>query len=65
MKPNRHRYQVFRTIIVGTHDREVEETPEQRRQRGICLNCDKPTCRRGWCEKIGNNEHKSGRTKKC
>ena len=65
MKPNRRRYQVFRALETKGHCREREQSPIQQRRRGICLNCEEPVCKRGWCEKIGNNEHKSEVNKKC
>ncbi len=64
-KPNRRRYQTFRAIEARTHYRKQEESPIQRMQRGICLNCEEPVCKRDWCEKIGNKDHKSEVNKKC
>lgn len=58
IKPNRRRYQTFRAILTKSNYSKREESLMQQKQRGICSNCNEPICKRGWCDKIGNIEHK-------
>lgn len=58
VKPNRRRYQIFRKIESQESCHKKEESVKKQKQRGICLNCDDPICQHGWCDKIGNKEHK-------
>lgn len=51
MKPNRHKYQ---TIQLLEEKRRVVKSEATDRQAvaDICLNCSKPECKHGWCEKL-------------
>ncbi len=51
-KPNRFKQHGVRVLPIQSHERKHEESKEQKRQREICLQCEEPKCKKGWCEKL-------------